>query len=49
VVTPPAFNAALALTASYAGAYAAFGVPALIVGAWLLLSRPPAKEAMRTE
>jgi MFS family permease len=49
VATPPAFNAALALTASYAGAFAVFGVPALIIGAWLLLARPPEKEAMRAE
>jgi len=39
VVTPPAFNAALALAGSYAAAYAVFGVPALAVGAWLLASR----------
>jgi MFS family permease len=36
VVAPPVFNAALALTSSYAAAYALFGVPALGVGAWLL-------------
>jgi MFS family permease len=40
VVTPPAFNAALALSANYAAAYAVFGVPALVVGAWLLVARP---------
>ena len=39
VVTPPAFNAALSLAGSYAVAYAAFGVPALATGAWLLASR----------
>ena len=39
VVTPPAFNAALALSANYAAAYAVFGVPALVVGAWLLVAR----------
>jgi hypothetical protein len=39
VVTPPIFNAALALSASYAAAFAVFGVPALIVGAWLLVAR----------
>ena len=39
VVTPPAFNAVLALTSSYAVAFAVFGVPALAVGAWLLASR----------
>lgn len=42
VVTPPAFNAALALSASYSGAYALFGVPALAIGAWLLAARPAA-------
>jgi MFS family permease len=41
VVTPPAFNAALALFTSYAAAYAVFGIPALAVGSWLLLARPP--------
>jgi MFS family permease len=40
VVTPPFFNAALALSANYAAAYAVFGVPALVVGAWLLVARP---------
>lgn len=40
VVTPPAFNAALALSANYAAAYAVFGVPALVIGAWLLVARP---------
>ena len=39
VVTPPIFNAALALSASYAAAFAVFGVPALLVGAWLLFAR----------
>ncbi|MCI0398633.1 MAG: MFS transporter [Chloroflexi bacterium] len=38
VVTPPAFNAVLGLAGSYAAAYAAFGIPALAVGAWLLAS-----------
>jgi len=42
VVTPPAFNAALALSASYSGAYAVFGVPALAIGVWLLAARPAA-------
>lgn len=42
VVTPPAFNGALALTASYSAAYAVFGVPALAVGAWLLATRAAA-------
>ena len=36
VVTPPAFNAALAFAGSYSIAYAAFGVPALLMGGWLL-------------
>jgi MFS family permease len=36
VVTPPCFNAVLALAESYAFAYAVFGVPALAVGAWML-------------
>jgi len=40
VVTPPAFNAALALSANYAAAYAVFGVPALVVGTWLLVAKP---------
>jgi MFS family permease len=40
VVTPPAFNAAYALTASYAAAYAIFSLPALAVGAWLLARMP---------
>ena len=39
VVTPPIFNAVLALSASYAAAFAVFGVPALFVGAWLLFAR----------
>lgn len=39
VVTPPAFNAVLALSASYPLAYAAFGVPALAIGIWLLIAR----------
>ena len=47
VVTPPAFNAALALSASYATAFAAFGVPALIIGGWLLVSRPPGRDLGR--
>jgi len=49
VVTPPAFNAVLAVTANYAAAYAAFGVPALIVGAWLLVARPPGITPERAE
>ncbi|MGH8674246.1 MAG: MFS transporter [Burkholderiales bacterium] len=45
VVTPPAFNAALAFTANYAAAFAVFGVPALVAGGWLLAMRPAAKES----
>jgi MFS family permease len=40
VVTPPAFNAVLALSGGYALAYAIFGVPALAIGAWLLTTAP---------
>ena len=43
VVTPLAFNAALALSANYAAAFALFGVPGLAVGAWLLVARAPAR------
>jgi MFS family permease len=39
VCSPPLFNLALALTGDYAGAYAVFGVPALLVGARLLAVR----------
>ncbi|HTN28747.1 MAG TPA: MFS transporter [Burkholderiales bacterium] len=39
VVTPPVFNATLALSANYAVAYAVFGVPALMIGVWLLFAR----------
>jgi len=42
VIAPPAFNAALALSESYAAAYAVFGVPALGIGTWLLAARPGA-------
>jgi MFS family permease len=42
VLTPPAFNAALSLAGSYAVAYAVFGIPALAIGTWLLIARPPA-------
>ena len=37
VVSPPLFSQALSFGGSYAGAYALFGVPALLAGAWLLL------------
>ena len=40
VVTPPLFNAVLALTSNYSTAYAIFGFPALAVGAWLLVRIP---------
>jgi MFS family permease len=40
VVTPPLFNAVLALAGSYAVAYAVFAAPALAVGAWLLVRIP---------
>lgn len=39
VLTPPAFNMTLALGGDYATAYAAFGMPALAIGGWLLLAR----------
>ena len=42
VVTPPLFNAVLALSGGYPAAYALFAVPALAVGAWLL-ARIPAR------
>ena len=41
VVTPPIFNAVLAFAASYPVAYAVFAVPALTVGAWLLVRVAP--------
>ena len=41
VVAPPVFNAVLALAGSYPVSYAVFGVPALAVGAWLLVRIPP--------
>jgi len=40
VVTPPIFNAVLALTGSYAVAYAVFAAPALAVGVWMLVRIP---------
>ena len=39
VVTPPLFSQVLSMGGSYAGAYALFGVPALLTGAWLLFVR----------
>jgi nitrate/nitrite transporter NarK len=41
VVAPPVFNAVLALAGSYSASYAVFAVPALAVGAWLLVRIPP--------
>ena len=40
VVTPPLFNAVLALAGSYAVAYSVFAVPSLAVGIWLLARIP---------
>ena len=40
VVTPPSFNAVLWLAGSYPLAYAVFALPALAVGAWLLVRIP---------
>jgi MFS family permease len=40
VVTPPSFNAVLALAGSYPIAYAAFALPALVVGIWMLARMP---------
>jgi hypothetical protein len=41
VVTPPLFNAVLALAGSYPVAYATFALPALAVGIWMLVRIPP--------
>ena len=40
VITPLVFNAALALSGSYATAYAVFAVPSLAVGIWMLARMP---------
>ena len=40
VVTPPLFNAVLALAGSYAVSYAVFAAPALAVGIWMLVRIP---------
>jgi MFS family permease len=45
VVTPPLFHIVLSLTSSYGVSYALFGVPALAVGAWLLLTAKIARDA----
>lgn len=39
VVSPPVFSLALSVGGGYAGAYAVFGGPALLIGAWLLCVR----------
>lgn len=44
VVSPPLFSQVLSMGGSYATAFALFGVPALVVGAWLLIvKRTPTK------
>ena len=45
VVTPPLFHLVLVLTSSYGVTYALFGLPALAVGAWLLLTAKIARHA----
>jgi MFS family permease len=40
VVTPPLFNAVLALAGSYSISYAVFAAPALAVGIWMLVRIP---------
>ncbi|MEK6244386.1 MAG: MFS transporter [Pseudomonadota bacterium] len=40
VVTPPIFNAVLAIAGTYSVAYAVFAVPALAVGTWMLVRIP---------
>jgi MFS family permease len=40
VITPPSFNAVLALAGSYSVAYAVFALPALVVGTWMLVKIP---------
>jgi MFS family permease len=44
VVTPLLFNAVFAFVGSYGVAFAVFGVPALAIGARLLMARPPQGE-----
>ena len=39
VVSPPLYSLALSVGGSYAAAYAVFGGPALLSGAWLLAAR----------
>ncbi|HLX80556.1 MAG TPA: MFS transporter [Burkholderiales bacterium] len=40
VITPPLFNAVLALAGSYSVSYAVFAAPALAVGVWMLATMP---------
>ncbi len=40
VITPPIFNAVLAIAGTYSVAYAVFAVPALAVGIWMLAKMP---------
>jgi nitrate/nitrite transporter NarK len=40
VITPPIFNAVLAIAGTYSVAYAAFALPALAVGIWMLARMP---------
>ena len=40
VVTPPIFNAVLAIAGTYSAAYAVFAAPALAVGTWMLVRIP---------
>ena len=40
VITPPIFNAVLAMAGTYSVAYAVFAVPALAVGIWMLARMP---------
>ena len=40
VITPPIFNAVLAIAGTYSVAYAVFAVPALAVGIWMLARMP---------
>lgn len=39
VVSPPLFSQVLALGGTYATAFALFGIPALVIGVWLLASK----------
>ena len=46
-MTPPSFNAVLALAGSYPVAYAVFALPALAVGIWMLAGRNVASSPPR--